>query len=147
MIEPKGISHIGIAVRSIEDCLDFYQRVLGARFEGIEEVPAQQVRIAFLVVGPPGREVRLELVQATSEQAAVARFIEKHGEGLHHIAYNVDRLDDRLDALKSEGIRLVDEHPREGAHRSRIAFLHPKGSHGVLIELCEIPPDGRTKES
>lgn len=147
MIEPKGISHIGIAVRSLEDHLDFYERVLGARFDGIEEVPAQQVRVAFFVFGPPGREVRLELVQATSEEAAVARFIEKHGEGLHHIAYNVDHLDDRLAALKSEGIRLVDEHPREGAHRSRIAFLHPKSSHGVLTELCEIPADEPAKES
>lgn len=147
MIEPKGINHIGIAVRSIEDHLEFYERILGARFEGIRDVPSQHVRVAFFVIGTAGHEVRLELVEATSSEAGVAKFIEKHGEGLHHLAYNVDHLDDRLAALKSEGVRLIDEHPREGAHRTRIAFLHPKSSHSVLTELCEIPADEPAKES
>jgi methylmalonyl-CoA/ethylmalonyl-CoA epimerase len=151
MIEPKGINHIGIAVRSIEDHLDFYEHTLGATFDGIEEVPAQKVRVAFFVLGPPGHEVRLELVEATSPEAGVARFIEKHGEGLHHVAYNVDHLDERLAALKAEGIHLVDERPRAGAHKMRIAFIHPKSAHGVLTELCELPddrtPDSRKKES
>lgn len=147
MIEPKGINHIGIAVRSIEDHLEFYRRVLGARFDGIEDVPSQHVRVAFFVIGAPGHEVRLELVEATSPEAGVARFIEKHGEGLHHVAYNVDHLDDRLAALKSEGIRLIDEHPRQGAHDMRIAFLNPKSSQSVLTELCELPGDAHKKDS
>ena len=147
MIDPKGISHIGIAVRSIEDHLDFYERTLGAKFDGIEEVPSQHVRVAFFVLGPPGHEVRLELVEATTPEAGVARFIEKHGEGLHHIAYNVDQLDERLSALKAEGVRLIDEQPREGAHRTRIAFLHPKSTSGVLTELCEVPGDLKKQES
>ena len=146
MIEPKGINHIGIAVRSIEDHREFYERVLGGRFEGIHDVPAQHVRVAFFVIGAPGREVRLELVEATSPEAGVAKFIEKHGEGLHHLTYEVDRLDDRLAALRSEGVRLIDEHPREGAHGARIAFLHPKSTHGVLTELCEIPREDQFRE-
>jgi methylmalonyl-CoA/ethylmalonyl-CoA epimerase len=146
MIEPNGINHIGIAVRSIEENLDFYRRILGARFEGIQDVPAQHVRVAFFVIGPPGRESRIELVEATSPDAGVAKFIERHGEGLHHVAYDVDRLDERLAALKSAGIRLIDEHPREGAHHMRIAFLHPKGSQNVLTELCEEPDNDPIKE-
>jgi methylmalonyl-CoA/ethylmalonyl-CoA epimerase len=147
MIEPKGINHIGIAVRSIEEHLDFYERTLGAKFDGIEEVPSQHVRVAFFVVGPPGHEVRLELVEATTPEAGVAAFIEKHGEGLHHIAYNVDNLDDRLAVLKAEGVRLIDERSREGAHHARIAFVHPKSTRGILTELCEVPADLKKRES
>jgi methylmalonyl-CoA/ethylmalonyl-CoA epimerase len=147
MIEPTGINHIGIAVRSIEDHLEFYEHILGARFEGVHDVASQHVRVAFFVIGPPGGEVRLELVEATSPEAGVAKFIERHGEGLHHLAYNVDHLDDRLSALKAEGVRLIDERPREGAHHTRIAFLHPKSSHSVLTELCEVPGKDPSKES
>jgi methylmalonyl-CoA/ethylmalonyl-CoA epimerase len=147
MIEPSGINHIGIAVRSLEDNLEFYERVLGARFEGVEEIPSQHVRVAFFILGPPGHEVRLELVEATSPEAGVAKFVEKHGEGLHHIAYNVESLDERLAALKTDGVRLIDDHPREGAHRTRIAFLHPKSTRGVLTELCELPEDKDKPES
>jgi methylmalonyl-CoA epimerase len=147
MIEPSGINHIGIAVRSLEDNLEFYERVLGARFEGVEEIPSHHVRVAFFILGPPGHEVRLELVEATSPEAGVAKFVEKHGEGLHHIAYNVESLDERLAALKTDGVRLIDDHPREGAHRTRIAFLHPKSTRGVLTELCELPEDKDKPES
>ena len=147
MIEPRGFNHIGIAVRRIEDHLDFYQRVLGARLEGVHDVPSQHVRVAFFVFGPPGGESRIELVEATSPEAGVAKFIESHGEGLHHVTYDVDHLDDRLAALKAAGIRLIDEHPREGAHGTRIAFLHPKSTQSVLTELCELPADKKASES
>jgi len=147
MISPKGLNHIGIAVRSIEDHRDYYERVLGARFEGIAEVPSQRVNVAFFVIGSPGREVRLELIEATSPEAGVAKFVEKHGEGLHHLAFDVDDLEQRLAGLKAEGVRLIDEHPREGADGARIAFLHPKSSHGVLTELCEMPENPRKTES
>ncbi len=147
MIEPSGFNHIGIAVRSIEDHLDFYRRILGARLERIEDVPSQHVRVAFFAFGPPGRESRIELVEPTSPEAGVAKFIDRHGEGLHHVTYNVDRLDDRLAALKAEGIQLIDEHPRPGAHGTRIAFLHPKSTKGVLTELCEPGGDEQTSKS
>ena len=142
MIGVRAISHIGIAVRSIADHRGFYESVLGARFGGIEDVPSQKVRVAFFLVGPPGAELRLELLEPTSPDSPVAGFLEKRGEGVHHLAYAVDGLDTILGRLKDEGIRLVDEHPREGAHHSRIAFLHPKSTGGVLTELCEqVGPD------
>ena len=137
MIEARSLNHIGIAVRSIEEHRPFYQSVLGARFEGIEEVPSQKVKVGFFLLGPPGHEVRLELLEPTSPDSPVAVFLEKRGEGIHHLAYTVDDLQARLAALREHGVRLVDEVPREGAHHTRIAFLHPKSSHGVLTELCE----------
>ncbi|MFB3854038.1 MAG: VOC family protein [Vicinamibacterales bacterium] len=139
MIEAKQINHIGIAVRSIEEQKEFYEKTLGARFEGVHDVPSQKCRAAFFIVGPPGCEVRLELLEATSRDAAVARFIEEHGEGLHHVAYTADSLDERLAELASAGIKLVDLAPREGIHDNRrIAFLEPESSHGVMTELCEL---------
>jgi methylmalonyl-CoA/ethylmalonyl-CoA epimerase len=146
MIEPRGINHIGIAVRSIDAHRDFYERILGARFEGIHDVLEQSVRVAFFAIGQGARTVRLELVEPTSPDAAVARFIEKHGEGLHHLTCDVDRLDERLAALKAEGVRLIDEPARTGPHGTRIAFLHPTSTHGVLFELCETTTDHRTTE-
>lgn len=137
MIEARALSHIGMAVRSIDAQREFYERILGARFESIEEVPAQKVRVALFAVGPAGREVRLELIEATSADSTVARFIERHGEGLHHVSYEVDNLDARLSALKAAGVRLIDEQPRQGAHGRRVAFVHPASSFGVLIELSE----------
>lgn len=137
MIEPKAINHIGIAVRSIDEHRAYYETILGARFEGIEDVVDQQVKVAFYRVGPDERAVRLELLEPTSDASPIARFIEKRGEGLHHIAYTVSDLQQRLDTLKAEGVRLIDETPRPGAHHTHIAFLHPKSSAGVLSELCE----------
>ncbi len=137
MIKPTAINHIGIAVRSIDEQRPFYEGVLGARFDGIEEVTDQQVKVAFFAVGPEGHEVRLELLEPTSSDSSVAKFIEKRGEGMHHIAYTVDDIQQRLDDLKSAGVRLIDEQPRPGAHHTQIAFLHPKSSAGVLTELCE----------
>ena len=137
MIQPKSINHIGIAVKSIDAQRAYYEKVLGATFEGIEEVADQKVKVGFFLVGPPGGEVRLELLEATAPDSPVAAFIEKRGEGVHHLAFTVDNIQQRLDALKAGGVRLIDEKPRGGAHHTQIAFLHPKSSAGILTELCE----------
>jgi methylmalonyl-CoA/ethylmalonyl-CoA epimerase len=137
MIEPRAINHIGIAVTSIDGSREFYEKTLGARFDGIEEVADQKVKVAFYLVGPAGHEVRLELLEPTSPDSPVAKFIEKRGEGLHHVAFTVDDIERRLAMLKAGGVRLIDETPRAGAHHTQIAFLHPKSSGGVLTELCE----------
>ncbi len=131
--QAKAVNHIGIAVKSIDDHRAFYEESLGAEFEGVETVADQKVKVAFFKVG----EVRLELLEPTDPTSTVAQFIEKRGEGLHHVAYTVDGLQARLDALKATGVRLIDEKPRAGAHHTQIAFLHPKSSKGVLTELCE----------
>jgi methylmalonyl-CoA/ethylmalonyl-CoA epimerase len=133
MINAKAINHIGIAVKSIEEHRTYYENVLGAEFETIEEVPSQKVKVGFFKVG----DVRLELLEPTDPSSSVAGFLEKRGEGLHHVAYTVDDIEQRLSELKSNGVRLIDEAPRPGAHHTRIAFVHPKSSGGVLTELCE----------
>ena len=130
---PKKISHIGIAVESIEQALPFYRDVLGLEFEGEEVVEEQKVKVAFLVIG----ESRIELLEPTAPDSPVAKFLEKNGPGIHHLAYQVAGLEERLAALKGQGVRLIDDSPRLGAHHTRIAFLHPKASGGVLTELCE----------
>ncbi len=130
---PKKISHIGIAVESIAAALPFYREVLGLEYEGEEVVEEQKVKVAFLVIG----ESRIELLEPTAPDSPVAKFLEKNGPGIHHLAYQVEGLQGRLDALKGQGVRLIDETPRTGAHHTRIAFLHPKASGGVLTELCE----------
>jgi len=130
---PKKISHIGIAVASIEQAAPFYRDVLGMEFEGTEVVAEQKVKVAFFVVG----ESRIELLEPTADDSPVAKFLDKNGPGVHHVAYEVDDLEQRLAALKAEGVRLIDEAPRTGAHNTRIAFMHPKASGGVLTELCE----------
>lgn len=127
------INHIGIAVKNIETATPLYRDVLGMRFEGVEEVPDQKVRVAFFVVG----ESRIELLEPTSPDSPVARFLEKNGEGIHHLAYQVDDLAATLEQLRGAGVRLIDEQPRCGAHGTRIAFLHPKATGGVLTELCQ----------
>lgn len=132
-----AINHIGIAVRSIDAQRAFYEGVLGARFEGIEEVPEQKVRVAFFAVGPREAPVRLEVLEPTAPDSPIAGFLEKKGEGLHHVAYTVEGLAARLQELKARGVRLIDETPREGARGARVAFVHPKASMGVLTELCE----------
>ncbi len=102
-------------------------------FEGTEVVAEQKVKVAFLVIG----ESRIELLEPTAPDSPVAKFLEKNGPGIHHLAYQVDGLQERLASLKGQGVRLIDETPRTGAHHTRIAFLHPKASGGVLTELCE----------
>ena len=133
MINAKSVNHIGIAVKSIEDHRTFYEQVLGAEFESIEEVPSQKVKVGFFKVG----DVRLELLEPTDPSSSVAGFLDKRGEGLHHVAYTVDDIEQRLAELKAGGVRLIDESPRPGAHHTQIAFVHPKSSGGVLTELCQ----------
>lgn len=129
----KKINHIGIAVNSIENSVHFYREVLGMRYEGSEEVAEQKVRVAFLAVG----ESRIELLEPTSPDSPVARFLEKNGEGTHHVAYEVADLEEALADLRAAGVKLIDQTPRCGAHGTRIAFLHPKATGGVLTELCQ----------
>ncbi len=137
MIQAKAINHIGIAVKSIAEHRAFYEKVLGATWEGEEAVAQQKVKVGFLKLGPSGAEVRLELLEPTSADSPISAFLEKRGEGLHHVAYTVDNLSQRLAALQVADIRLIDTVPRDGAHHTKIAFMHPKSSCGVLTELCE----------
>ena len=129
----QAVNHIGIAVRSIDAQRPFYEGVLGAVFEGVEEVADQKVRVGFFRIG----DVRLELLEPTDPASTVAAFLDKRGEGLHHVAFTVAGIEDRIAELKRSGVRMIDDAPRPGAHHMRIAFLHPKSSHGVLTELCE----------
>jgi len=129
----KKINHIGVAVKSIENSTPFYRDILGMTFEGTEIVAEQKVKVAFFAVG----ESRIELLEPTADDSPVAKFLEKNGEGTHHVAYEVSDLAATLTQLKAAGIRLIDETPRSGAHGTRIAFLHPKATGGVLTELCE----------
>jgi methylmalonyl-CoA/ethylmalonyl-CoA epimerase len=129
----KKISHIGIAVTDIEAAAKFYTEGLGLKLGGTEEVGDQKVKVAFIPIG----EVRLELVQPTSPDSPVAKFLEKNGPGIHHVAYDVDDVAAEVERLKAAGVKMVDEVPRMGAHNTKIAFVHPKGSGGVLTELVE----------
>lgn len=126
------IDHIGIVVEELEAALQVYEAALGLPLADIAEVPDQQVKVAFLPVG----ESNLELVQPTSADTGVARFLEKRGEGIHHICIQVDAIEEALERLKAHAVPLIDESPRQGAH-GRVAFIHPRGTHGVLIELVE----------
>lgn len=127
------INHIGIAVKSLDDSLPFYRDNLGMEFKGIEEVAEQKVRVAMLQVG----ESKIELLEPTSDDSPVAKFIEKNGPGIHHLAYEVADIEAAIARLMADGARMIDEKPRGGAHNSRIAFVHPKSSNGVLTELCQ----------
>lgn len=129
----KKINHIGIAVNSIEDSLAFYRDQLGMAFEGTEVVAEQKVKVAFFQIG----ESRIELLEPTADDSPVAKFLAKNGEGIHHMAYDVDDINTTLASLKEQGVRLIDETPRKGAHDSLIAFLHPKVTGGVLTEICQ----------
>lgn len=129
----QRIDHIGIAVTSLDDTLPFYRQTLSLPFHGIEEVPEQKVRVAMLGIG----ESKIELLEPTSPDSPIARFLEKNGPGIHHIAYAVEDIEKTLQHLKGEGARLIDETPRQGAHGSLIAFVHPKSSMGVLTEICQ----------
>lgn len=129
----KKINHIGIAVKNLENAIPFYRDQLGMQFEGTEEVAEQRVRVAFLKIG----ESRIELLEPTTTDSPVAKFLEKNGEGIHHLAYEVEDIEQVLADFREKGVRLIDEQPRVGAHNSRIAFLHPKSSGGVLTEVCQ----------
>ncbi len=127
------IDHLGIAVKSIDDGKKFWTDVLGLEFEGTETVEAQKVTTAFLPVG----ESEVELLESTAPDGPVAKYIEKKGEGVQHIAFRVENIEEALEELKEKGIRLIDEKPRMGAGGAKIAFLHPKATAGVLVELCQ----------
>ncbi|NCC98390.1 MAG: methylmalonyl-CoA epimerase [Bacteroidia bacterium] len=132
---PEHIEHIGIAVPSIEEALPYYEKVLGMKCYAIEEVADQKVKTAFLKVG----EVKLELLEPTSPESTIAKFIEKNGGrgGVHHIAYAVKDIEGKLKQVEENGVQLIDKVPRGGAEGLSIAFLHPKSTAGVLTELCE----------
>jgi methylmalonyl-CoA epimerase len=126
------IDHVGIVVRDIQAALEVYETALGLSLREIAEVPDQQVRVAFLPLG----ESNVELVQPTDDDTGIARFLEKRGEGIHHLCIEVPDIEAALAQLEAHGVPLIDPVPRQGAH-GRVAFVHPKGAHGVLLELVE----------
>lgn len=132
-MNPTHIEHIGIAVKNLQEAIKYYENVLGLKCYGIEEVSDQKVRTAFFQVG----QTKLELLEATSEESPIAKFIEKKGEGIHHLAFAVEGLKDMLGEVEAKGVQLIDKAPRKGAEGLDIAFLHPKSTLGVLTELCE----------
>ncbi|MDD4636836.1 MAG: methylmalonyl-CoA epimerase [Bacteroidales bacterium] len=127
------IEHIGIAVKSIEESIPYYENVLGLKCYNIEEVADQKVKTAFFMIG----QTKIELLESTDPEGTIAKFIENKGEGVHHIAFAVDSVADALADAESQGIRLIDKAPRSGAEGLKIAFLHPKSTKGVLTELCQ----------
>ena len=132
-MEPTHIEHIGIAVKSLDEAIPFYENVFGLKCYSIEEVKDQKVKTAFFKVG----QTKIELLESTDPEGPIGRFIEKKGEGVHHIAFAVKNLDKKLQETESKGVRLIDSKSRKGAEGLDIAFLHPKSTFGVLTELCE----------
>ena len=132
---PTHIEHIGIAVESLEDAIPFYEKTFGFKCYSIEEVKDQKVKTAFFKVG----QTKIELLESTDPQGPIGKFIEKKGQGVHHIAFAVNDLAGILKELEDKGVRLIDSAPRKGAEGLEIAFLHPKSTFGVLTELCEEP--------
>ena len=133
----KRLHHLGIAVNGIEEQRAFYEGTLGAVCEGIEEVPDQHVRVAFFRMGNDHASTLIELLEPTADESTIAKHLAKRGPGLHHVAYEVSDLEDSLRHLKTLGVKLIDEHPRPGAHNMMIAFLNPASTGGVLTELCQ----------
>ncbi len=127
------VDHIGIAVKNLDEMVKWYEETLGVKSHGTEIVDDQKVKVAFLPIG----ESELELLESTSDDGPIARFIEKNGEGIQHIALRVDNIEETLVELKAKEVRLIDQTPRYGAGNASIAFVHPKATHGVLLELCE----------
>jgi methylmalonyl-CoA/ethylmalonyl-CoA epimerase len=127
------IDHLGVAVNSIDQGRAFWSDILGLQYEGSETVAEQNVTTAFFPVG----ESEVELLESTTPDGPVAKFIEKKGEGIQHIAFRVENIDAALDELKQKGVKLIDEQPRIGAGGAKIAFLHPKSTGGILVELCQ----------
>lgn len=129
------IEHLGIAVKRLDESIKFYEEVLGLKCYAIEEVPDQKVKTAFFQIG----QTKIELLESTDPEGPIGKFIEKRGEGIHHIAYAAKDITTTLNDLRDKGIKLIDEKPRRGAEGLDIAFLHPKSTFGVLTELCEKP--------
>lgn len=129
------IEHIGIAVKNITEAINFYENVLGLKCYAVEEVADQKVKTAFFVVG----QTKIELLESTSTDGPIGKFIDKKGEGIHHIAFAVNGLQESINEVKSKDVILIDEKGRKGAEGLNIAFLHPKSTFGVLTEFCEKP--------
>jgi methylmalonyl-CoA/ethylmalonyl-CoA epimerase len=127
------IEHIGIAVKDLQQSISLYEKLFGLKCYAIEEVADQKVRTAFFLVG----QTKIELLESTDPAGAISTFIGKKGEGVHHIAFAVQNLQERLNDAAAQGVQLIDQHPCKGAEGLQIAFLHPKSTNGVLIELCE----------
>lgn len=132
-METTHIEHIGIAVKSLDKAIPFYENILGLKCYNVEEVSDQKVKTAFFKVG----DTKIELLESTDPEGPIGRFIEKRGEGIHHMAFAVKDLNKNLEGLESKGLRLIDRESRKGAEGLDIAFLHPKSTFGVLTELCE----------
>lgn len=132
-MEISHIEHIGIAVKSLDESIPYYENVLGLKCYAIEEVKEQKVRTAFFMAG----QTKIELLESTDPEGPVGKFIEKKGEGIHHIAFAVKNIENALTEAESKGIQLIDKTPRKGAEGLDIAFLHPRSTFGVLTELCE----------
>lgn len=132
-MKPSHIEHIGIAVSNLENSISFYEKVFDLKCYRIEEVKDQKVRTAFFLIG----QTKIELLESIDPEGPIGKFIEKRGEGIHHIAFAVENIVDHLRHAEKEGVRLIDTDPRKGAEGFDIAFLHPKSASGVLIELCE----------
>ncbi len=129
----KKIEHIGIAVKNLDDAIKFYEEILGLKCYKIEKVDEQKVKTAFFKVG----DIKIELLESTDSEGPVGKFIEKRGEGLHHIAFGVNNLKSSLKELSYKNIKLIDNEPKKGTDNLEIAFIHPKAANGVLTELCE----------
>jgi methylmalonyl-CoA/ethylmalonyl-CoA epimerase len=127
------IEHIGIAVKSLEESIAYYEGILGLKCYAVEEVKEQRVKTAFFMVG----QTKLELLESTDPEGPVGKFLEKKGEGVHHLAFATSNLEEALVQMEERGVALIDKKPRKGAEGLDIAFLHPKSTHGVLTELCE----------
>jgi len=127
----RKIAHIGVAVKSVEEVEKLYSEILGLPITGREVSPENKV--SFIPLG----DTAIELLESVEPDGAIARHIEKRGEGIHHIALEVDNVEKALEELKAKGLALIDQKPRQGAHGAKIAFIHPKGTYGVLLELCE----------
>ncbi|HBG41572.1 methylmalonyl-CoA epimerase [Limibacterium fermenti] len=134
-MEITHIEHIGIAVKSIEEQLPYYEGILGLKCYNVETVEDQKVKTAFFKVG----QTKIELLEPTGPESTIAKFIEKRGEGIHHIAYATKAVNEALKEVEAKGVRLIDHQTRPGAEGLQIAFLHPKSTGGVLTELCEHP--------
>ncbi len=132
-MKPSHIEHIGIAVKNLDESIRYYEKVLGLECYNIEEIKDQKVKTAFFMVG----DTKIELLESTDSEGPIGKFIEKRGEGIHHIAFAVQNIEDKLKHAEENGIRLIDSAPRKGAEGLDIAFLHPKSTFGVLTELCE----------
>ncbi|HWQ30658.1 MAG TPA: methylmalonyl-CoA epimerase [Negativicutes bacterium] len=129
----RKVDHIGIAVSNLDEAVKLYTEVMGLELHGTEVVEEQKVKVAFLPIG----DTEVELLESTSPDGPIAKFIEAKGQGIQHVAFRVDNIEAALEEMKAKGMRLIDEKPRYGAGGARIAFLHPKSTNGVLIELCE----------